>query len=67
MIRSRRWTGVIGLVLIAGACAAAARVQTAIDREIRPYQEAPELLWIPSGKVLQKLSLGHNGLLADIY
>ena len=65
MICSR--STLIGLLLIAGACAAAARVQIAIDREIAPYREAPEMLWIPSGDVLKKLSLGHDGLLADIY
>ncbi|HLA39545.1 MAG TPA: hypothetical protein VJ417_06095 [Candidatus Glassbacteria bacterium] len=65
MICSR--STLIGVLLIAAACAAAARVQVSIDREIRPYQQAPEMLWIPSGDVLKKLSLGHDGLLANIY
>jgi len=41
--------------------------QMALDRRLAPYRETPELLWIPSGNFLRTLSLGHNGLLADIY
>ena len=41
--------------------------QMALDRQLALYRETPDLLWIPSGKVLRTLSLGHNGLLADLY
>lgn len=41
--------------------------QMALDRRLAPYRETPDLLWMPSGEVLRALSLGHNGLLADIY
>ena len=55
---SRPWKPmVVGLVLVAAAWAAAAGVQAAIDRERQQYPEAPALLWIPSGKVMRKLSL----------
>ena len=65
---SRPWKPmVVGLVLVAAAWAAAAGVQAAIDRERKQYPEAPALLWIPSGKVMRKLSFGHEGLLAHIY
>ena len=47
--------------------AASAGVQAAIDRRMAPYRDTPDVLWIPSGKILKKLSLGHDGLMADIY
>ncbi|MCZ6489047.1 MAG: tetratricopeptide repeat protein [Acidobacteria bacterium] len=55
------------LLLLAGAWAASARVQMEIDRQRSQYQETPEMLWISSGEVLEKLSLGYEGLMADIY
>ena len=59
---------VAGIVLLlAGAWAASARVQMEIDRQRLQYQETPDLLWISSGEVLEKLSLGYAGLMADIY
>ncbi len=64
-----RWGGksfaFAGILLVAWA--ASVRVQMAIDRQLDPYRDSPEVLWIPSGKVLKKLSLGHEGLMADIY
>ena len=56
----------VALLLIA-AWVASAGVQVAIDRELASYRDTPETLWIPSGKALRALSLGHNGLMADIY
>jgi tetratricopeptide (TPR) repeat protein len=35
--------------------------------QIRPAATLEEVLYIPSAKVLQRLSLGYSGLLADIY
>jgi len=64
---SRVQSLMVGLALVMAAWAASARVQMEIDQRVRPYQETPELLWIPSGKVLKKLSLGQDGLLAHIY
>jgi tetratricopeptide (TPR) repeat protein len=54
-------------LLLAAAWAAAATVQTAIDRHMAPYRDTPEMLWIPSGRILKTLSLGHDGLLSNIY
>ena len=42
-------------------------LQRAIDRKLAAQANAGELLYFPSGKVLRRLSLGHDGLLADIY
>ena len=58
------WT--LALVLACG-WAILVPAQMALDRRLAPYRETPELLWIPSGNVLRSLSLGHNGLLADLY
>ncbi|HTK95259.1 MAG TPA: hypothetical protein VL382_06440 [Terriglobales bacterium] len=35
--------------------------------QMRPEKTLEEVLYVPSAKVLQRLSLGYNGLLADIY
>jgi hypothetical protein len=53
--------------LLACAFALLILAQTGLNNRVAAYQETPELIWIPSGKVLRALSLGHNGLLADIY
>jgi tetratricopeptide (TPR) repeat protein len=42
-------------------------VQREIDRELAAQGKSAEILYIPSGHILQRLSLGHEGLLADIY
>lgn len=41
--------------------------QTMIDRQMPENREAKEVLYLTSGTVLRKMSLGHEGLLADIY
>ena len=66
-LRGREIVFGVVLLLVVAFVGASARLQVSIDREKSQYQEAPEMLWIPSGEVLRKLSLGHNGLLADIY
>jgi hypothetical protein len=53
------------LLLSAGGVSAVLQVR--IDREMAPYRETPEMLWIASGQTLRALSLGHQALLADIY
>ena len=59
---------VAGLVAIALlALGASAAVQIKIDSGIAPYRNTPEVLWVSSGKTVKKLSLGFEGLLADIY
>jgi tetratricopeptide (TPR) repeat protein len=42
-------------------------LQRAIDGELAARGNAGELLYLPSGRALRRLSLGHEGLLADIY
>ncbi|MBI4458814.1 MAG: tetratricopeptide repeat protein [Acidobacteria bacterium] len=69
MSACRRRKVIFGSVLLLAIAfaGASARLQVSIDREKSQYEEATEMLWIPSGEVLRKLSLGHEGLLADIY
>ncbi len=59
---------VFGMVLaLVASWSASASLQVAIDVQMAAYQNTPETLWIGSGKVLKALSLGHEGLLADVY
>ena len=54
------------LLLVAGFLALVP-VQREIDRDLAAQGKIAEVLYIPSGHILQRLSLGHEGLLADIY
>ncbi len=54
-------------LLLVGIWGASVRIQQNIDPRISGYRESPETLWLGSGKLLRILSLGHDGLLADIY
>lgn len=66
MNRSRKVTvicGVLLLVLFAGSVMGRRQVE-----KIRGKQATlEEVLYLPSGKTVKKLSLGYSGLLADIY
>ena len=42
-------------------------IQSAIDRQTVLVHQTEEVLYLPSGKALKALSLGHYGLIADIY
>ncbi len=42
-------------------------LQRRIERQQGTAQELADVLYFPSGEVLRRLSLGHEGLLADIY
>jgi tetratricopeptide (TPR) repeat protein len=42
-------------------------IQSAIDRQTGLVHQTEEALYLPSGKLLKDLSLGHYGLIADIY
>lgn len=53
--------------LVAGGFAILIPAQMALDRRLAAYRQTPEMLWMPSGKILRTLSLGHNGLLGHIY
>jgi hypothetical protein len=54
-------------LLLLAAWGGSAMVQMRVDRELAPYRNSPELLWISSGKAVRALSLGHQALLANIY
>jgi len=58
---------VLRALLLVGGFAVLVPAQMALDRRLAAYRQTPEMLWMPSGKILRTLSLGHNGLLADIY
>ena len=53
-------------LLLAALLAASAMLVRQIDR-IRSDEPLQEVLYIPSPKVLKRMSLGYSGLLADIY
>lgn len=55
------------VLLLSTAWGVSALVQVRVDREMVPYRESPETLWVSSGKVVRALSLGQQALLADIY
>lgn len=42
-------------------------VQQFIERQSGPLREIVDVLYLPSGQILRRLSLGHEGLLADLY
>ncbi|MGD0923017.1 MAG: hypothetical protein ABSA70_14835 [Terriglobia bacterium] len=54
-------------VLLGASFLALVPLQRGIDRELAPQGKIAEVLYVPSGRILQRLSLGHEGLLADIY
>jgi hypothetical protein len=62
--RARR-SAVVALVLIVSLAAAALTVQR-LDH-LRAGTTLEETLYIPSPKIVQRLSLGYSGLLADVY
>jgi len=55
------------LAIAASLLGASARVQMSIDSEESKVSQVPEELWITSENIVQKLSLGHDGLMANIY
>jgi tetratricopeptide (TPR) repeat protein len=57
----------IALLLLIVACLGIYWLQSAIDRQMGCIHHNEEALYWPSGKVLKALSLGHYGLIADIY
>lgn len=62
---SRRVTVVASLFLVACLCGSVTLLSN-LDR-VRPQATLEEVLYVPSPKVLKRLSLGYDGLLADIY
>ncbi len=54
-------------LLVVGGFLAVVAVERRIDAEWGIYGKLAEILYIPSGSILRRASLGHEGLLADIY
>ncbi len=68
MIQRRNTSGMVLLAgFLIGALGVSAKIQASIDRQKSEYRDSADVLWIPSGKIVKKLSLGYDGLLADIY
>jgi tetratricopeptide (TPR) repeat protein len=65
MIRSRQVTTVAGTVLVCSMVCTALLTRS-VDR-LRPTATLQEMLYISSPKLLKRLCLGYDGLLADIY
>jgi hypothetical protein len=54
-------------VLLVASFLALVPLQRGIDRELAAPGKIAEVLYVPSGRILRRLSLGHEGLLANIY
>lgn len=59
----RRACGLLLLLCLMGLIP----IQRSIDLRSEGNREVAEVLFLPSGKVLRQLSLGYEGLLADLY
>ena len=59
--------GTINTIVIAMLLSITAAFQMLIDSQKPLLGEAPDMLWVRSPKMLKRLSLGYEGLLADIY
>jgi hypothetical protein len=57
----------LGWLLLVASFLALVLVQRGIERELAAQGKVGEVLYIPSGHFLRRLSLGHQGLLANIY
>lgn len=58
----RAWGG-----LLVGCFLALVPLQRGIDRELGDAGQIADILYVPSGNILRRLALGHEGLLANIY
>lgn len=56
-----------GWLLLAGSLAGLALLQPRIDRASKEVKVYPETLYVSSGTALRHLSMGYDGLLADLY
>jgi hypothetical protein len=54
-------------LLLVASLLALVPLQRGIDRELAAQGKIAEVLYVPSGHILRRLSLGHEGLLANIY
>ncbi len=65
MTRTKLVTISAGFILVACMCASILLLNR-VD-QLRPQATLEEVLYLPSPKVLRRMSLGYDGLLADIY
>jgi tetratricopeptide (TPR) repeat protein len=65
-MKASRAVTVVASVLLVGTLAASVFLQRKLE-EARPEATLEEVLYVPSPKVLKRLSLGYDGLMADIY
>jgi len=63
----KRFTRLVSGVLVVAGLAALVPVQNRIDAENGMYGSIADVLYMPSGGLLGRLSLGNEGLLAAIY
>lgn len=63
----RRMTQGVCWALLIGGFIALVPVQQGIDRRLGAYGKVADVLYMPSGSILRRLSVGHEGLLASIY
>lgn len=61
LVRRVSWGILVGGILLL------VPLERALDRAAGPSGQGRDVLYLPSGAVLRRLSLGHEGLLADIY
>lgn len=65
-MRTRVSTTLVAAMVLAASLAGASLTVRHLDH-LRAGATAEDALYVPSPKVLQRMSLGYNGLLADIY
>lgn len=63
----RRLTRPMCVIFLLGGFLALWPVQQRVDCERGAFGEGADALYLPSGRTLRRLSLGYEGLLADIY
>jgi tetratricopeptide (TPR) repeat protein len=66
-MKGRRSMNIVAALLLIAAFTGSVLALTAVDSARGKQATLEEVLYIPSGKTLKKLSLGYSGLLADIY
>lgn len=66
MMHNRRVT-IVGAVLLVALFAGSTVARQRVESLQGSQATLEEILYLPSGKTVKKLSLGYSGLLADVY
>ncbi len=66
MIPLRRWLPIVLLVGLVGGFALV-QVQQRLDAELAPFRTETDVLYLPSGEWVKRLSMGYDGLMGCIY